>query len=188
MNIEHSLHQRPVERMSDASFKLMNLTFNLIDLFSLYVEKRARSFGLQPGMTVVDYGCGPGRYTLRFSEIVGNDGKVFAVDIHELAIEAVKKKAARYGRNNIRPVLVHGYKTGLPDAIADRIFALDMFFGIRQPTEFLAELKRLIKPNGILVIDDGHQSRELTRRKILDSGLWKIESETRDHLECRLAA
>ena len=187
MNIKQRLYQRPIERMSDASFKLMNLTFNLVDLFSPYVEKRSRSFGLQPGMTVVDYGCGPGRYTLCFSKIVGDGGKVFAVDIHELAIEAVKEKAARFGRNNIRPVLVHGYKTGLPDAIADRVFALDMFFGIRQPTEFLAELKRLIKPDGILVIDDGHQSREVTRRKILASGLWMIESETKDHLECRPA-
>ena len=187
MNIEQSLHQRSAERMSDVSFKLMNLTFNLIDLFSPYVEKRAWSFGVQPGMTVVDYGCGPGRYALHFSEIVGNSGTVFAVDIHELAIKAVKEKAARYGRNNIRPVLVHGYKTGLPDAIADRIFALDMFFGIRQPTEFLSELKRLIKPDGILVIDDGHQPREATRRKILDSGLWQIESESKDHLGCRPA-
>jgi len=171
--------------MSDASFKLMNLTFNLIDLFSPHVAKRARSFGVQPGMTVVDYGCGPGRYTLRFSKIVGDSGKVFAVDIHELAIEAVKEKAARDGLGNIQPVLAHGYNTGLPDAIADRVFALDMFFGIRQPTEFLAELKRLIKPDGILVIDDGHQSREVTRRKVLASGFWRIESETKDHLECR---
>ena len=173
--------------MSDASFKLMNLTFNLVDLFSSYVEKRARSFGIQPGITVVDYGCGPGRYSLHFSEIVGNGGKVFAVDIHELAIEAVKEKAARYGLGNIQPVLAHGYNSGLPDAIANRVFALDMFFGIRQPTEFLAELKRLTKPDGILIIDEGHQSREVTRRKILDSGFWKIESETKDHLECRPA-
>ena len=187
MNIEQSFRQRSAEKMSDASFKLMNLTFNLIDLFSPYVEKRAQSFKLQPGMTIVDYGCGPGRYTLRFSKIVGEGGKVFAVDIHELAIEAVKEKAARNGLGNIQPVLAHGYHTGLPAAIADRVFALDMFFGIRQPTEFLAELKRLIKPDGILVIDDGHQPREATRRKILDSGLWQIESESKDHLECRLA-
>jgi len=103
------------------------------------------------------------------------------------AKDELKEKAAHYRRNNIRPVLVHGYTTGLPDAIADRIFALDMFFGIRQPTEFLSELKRLIKPDGILVIDDGHQPREATRRKILDSGLWQIESESKDHLGCRPA-
>ena len=177
--------QRTAERMPDASFQLMDFTFRLIDSISPHVEKRAFTFGLQPGMTVVDYGCGPGRYTVHFSRIVGASGKVYAVDIHELAIEAVTSKRERYGLENIQPVLAHGYRTGLPGGIADRIIALDMFFGIRQPAEFLAELKRLIKPEGLLIIDDGHQSRLATLRKILDSGLWKIELETRDHLECR---
>jgi hypothetical protein len=36
------------------------------------------------------------------------------------------------------------------------------------------------------VITDGHQPREVTRVKILASGLWMIELETKDHLDCRL--
>ena len=183
-HLEGSL-QRPNERMSDTSFRLMIGVFSLIDRLFPIVKRRAKSFDLQPGMTAVDYGCGPGRYTLHFSKVVGETGKVFAVDIHELAIEAVEKMAARNGLKNVQAVLAHGYHTGLPGASADRVFALDMFFGIRQPTEFLAEVKRLIKPDGILIIDDGHQPREATRRKILESGLWMIESETKDHLECR---
>lgn len=185
MNYPNGTLKRPNERMSNASFRLMTRMFSLIDRLFPIVERRAKSFGLQPGMTAVDYGCGPGRYTLRFSKIVGETGKVFAVDIHELAVEAVEKMAAGNGLKNVQAVLAHGYHTDLPSAIADRIFALDMFFGIRQPTEFLAEVKRLIKPDGILVIDDGHQPREATRRKILASGLWMIELETKDHLECR---
>ena len=173
------------ERMSDTSFRLMNLTMNVIDLLTPLVERRARAFGLQPGMAVVDYGCGPGRYTLRFSRLVGPAGKVYAVDIHELAIQAVRKKMSRYGLKNVQPVLATGYTTGLPAACADRVFALDMFFAIRQPNEFLAELKRLARPDGLLIIDDGHQPRQLTRQKILDSGLWKIATDWPDHLECR---
>jgi ubiquinone/menaquinone biosynthesis C-methylase UbiE len=179
------IHQRSQERMSDTSFRLMNLTFQVIDFFSSFVEKRSHSFDLKPGMCVVDYGCGPGRYTIQFAQIVGKTGKVYAVDIQELALEAVRSKMRQYHLTNIQPVLSHGYYSGLPDAIADRIFALDMFFGIKQPAEFLAELKRLLKPEGLLIIDDGHQPREVTRQKILDSGLWVIESETKDHLECR---
>ena len=179
------INQRSLERMSDTSFRLMNLTFNVIDFFSPYVGKRAHSFNLQPGMSVVDYGCGPGRYTIQFAQIVGETGKVYAVDIQELALEAVSSKTSRYRLTNIQPVLAHGYNTALPTGIADRIFALDMFFGIKQPNEFLAELKRLLKPDGLLIIDDGHQSRATTRQKILASGLWKIELKTKDHLECR---
>ena len=182
--MDELLH-KPDERMSNTSFRLMTGMFSLIDRLFPIVERRTKYFDLQPGMTAVDYGCGPGRYTLRFSKIVGETGKVFAVDIHELAVEAVEKMASGNGLKNVQAVLAHGYHTDLPSAIADRIFALDMFFGIRQPTEFLAEVKRLMKPQGLLIIDDGHQPREVTRQKILASGLWMIESETKDHLECR---
>jgi ubiquinone/menaquinone biosynthesis C-methylase UbiE len=84
-------------------------------------------------------------------------------------------------------VLAPGYDCGLPDRIADVVCALDMFFGIKQPTEFLAELKRITRPDGVLVIDDGHQPREVTKEKILASGLWIIQAETLDHLTCRPA-
>ena len=60
------------------------------------------------------------------------------------------------------------------------VCAIDMFFIIKNPTEFLTELKRIIKRNGILVIDDGHQPRSLTKQKILDSGQWDIFEETPD--------
>ena len=60
-----------------------------------------------------------------------------------------------------------------------------MFFAIKEPSEFLGELKRIAKENGLLVIDDGHQSREETKRKIEESGHWKIWEETRDHLKCK---
>ena len=179
------IHQRSQERMSDTSFRLMNLTFQVIDFFSSYVKERSHSFDLQPGMCAVDYGCGPGRYTIQFAQMVGETGKVYAVDIQDLAIEGVRSKVKQYHLTNIQPVLSHGYNTGLPAAIADRIFALDMFFGIKHSAEFLAELKRLLKPDGLLIIDDGHQPREITRQKILTSGGWKIELDAKDHLECR---
>ena len=39
--------------------------------------------GLGSGMTMVDYGCGPGFVTLRAGEMVGPAGRVYALDIHE---------------------------------------------------------------------------------------------------------
>jgi len=105
---------------------------------------------------MVDYGCGTGRYTLHFSRMVGEGGEVYAVDIHELAIRAVRQNYTRAGLVNIQPILAHGYDSGLPNPIADRIFALDVLHGARQPIEFLTELRRLAKPDGILIIDDGH--------------------------------
>lgn len=173
--------------MSDTSFRMMTLLFSVIDFFYPYIGGRIKKFGIEEGMTVVDYGCGPGRYATRIAGLVGDKGRVYAVDIHELAIEGVKRRAKKHNVRNIQPILIEGYNSTVPDGIADVVCAIDMFWTIKQPTGFLEELKRIIKKDGTLIIDDGHQPRRETKRKILDSGLWDIVEETKDHLKCRLA-
>lgn len=185
MSLKKKIKKRKTEKMSDISFKMMTLTFNLVDLMFPYINRRLKKFDIKEGMTVIDYGCGPGRYSTKLARLVGPKGKVYAVDIHELAIEAVKRKIEKHGLNNIEPLLIKKYKSMLPDNVADVVCAIDMFFVIKKPAEFLTELKRILKKEGILIIDDGHQSRSQTKAKILSSGLWSIYEETRDHLKCK---
>jgi 2-polyprenyl-3-methyl-5-hydroxy-6-metoxy-1,4-benzoquinol methylase len=173
------------DRMSDISFRLMSATFKVVDRLFPSVDKRVKTFGIQPGMTVVDYGCGPGRYTTRFARLVGESGLVYAVDVHELALEAVRVKMDKERLRNIVPTQAQGYDSGLPDDVADMVFALDMFFAVREPTRLLQELRRIVRSDGVLIIDDGHQSRQTTLRKIGASGCWEVKQETEDHLRCR---
>ncbi len=173
-----------IERMPDIAFRLMSATMALEDWLHPTIDKRVGTFGLRAGMTVVDYGCGPGRYTTRFARLVGRNGKVYAVDVQPLAIEAVKHQMAKENLDNIVPLLANGYSTRLPDHSADVVCALDMFFGLKEPSMFLQEVYRIAKPTGVLVIDDGHQSRQATLKKIGVSGYWHVAEETRDHLKC----
>jgi len=177
--------RRGSERMSDFSFRGMEFLFRIIDFVRPYIDKRVQNFGIQPGMTVVDYGCGPGRYTTRFAHLVGDKGKIFAVDIHELALEGVKKRIQKQGLNTVTPILAKGYDSGIPDDTADIVCAIDIFFGINDPSAFLKELRRITHPKGFLVIDDGHQSRKETKRKIAASGYWEVTEESKDHLKCK---
>jgi ubiquinone/menaquinone biosynthesis C-methylase UbiE len=178
--------RRRTEKMSGRSFRMMTFLFKVVDFVFPYIDRRVGKFGIKDGMTVVDYGCGPGRYAMRFAEMVGENGRVYAVDIHELAIEAVNEKIRRDNLRNVEPILAQGYDSTLPDAVADAVCAIDMFFIIKKPTEFLTELKRILKGDGTLVIDDGHQPRSVTKAKIINSGLWEIIEETSDHLKCKL--
>jgi ubiquinone/menaquinone biosynthesis C-methylase UbiE len=107
--VKRRTERRESEKMSNLSFRLMNLTFRVVDFFYPYIDKRVKDFGIRKGMTVVDCGCGPARYTARFERLVGETGKVYAVDIHGLAIEAVKRKIEKCGLGNVVPVLVSGY-------------------------------------------------------------------------------
>lgn len=176
---------RKSEKMSDNSFRFMNFTFKLVDFIYPHVKSRSKTFGISNGMIVVDYGCGPGRYTTEFAKIVGENGKVYAVDIHEMAIKEVKKKTEKMGLKNVEPILIEGYNCPLPDNTADMVFALDMFFNIKEPTEFLGELNRLTKDDGILIIDDEHQKRSTAKSKIEKSGYWTIYDGRKDHMKCK---
>ena len=185
MGLRQGVRKRRTEKMSDRSFRAMTSIFKVIDFLFPYINKRVKKFGIKKGMAVVDYGCGPGRYAVKFAELVGENGRVYAVDIHELAIGAVENKIRRDDLRNIEPVLVKGYDSTLPDDVADVVCAIDMFWIIKKPTEFLTELKRILKNDGTLVIDDGHQPRRVTKTKIFNSGLWDIVEETSDHLKCK---
>ncbi|WP_062399450.1 class I SAM-dependent methyltransferase [Methanogenium cariaci] len=59
-----------------------------------------------------------------------------------------------------------------------------MFHSIGDPDAFLRELHRIVKPGGMLVIDDGHQPREEAKEKILHSGVWEIAEEREAFMRC----
>lgn len=101
-----------------------------------------------------------------------------------MTIKEEKNKKEKMGLKNVEPIL-EGYDCPLPDKTTDIIFALDMFFNIKEPTEFLEELNRLTKDEDILIIDEGHEKRSETRKKIKESGYWTVYAETKDHMKCK---
>ncbi|MEI3599135.1 MULTISPECIES: class I SAM-dependent methyltransferase [unclassified Oceanobacillus] len=50
---------------------------------------------IQPGMHVIDFGCGPGRLTLPLADCVGPNGTVTAVDMQVKMLQRVEKKSGR---------------------------------------------------------------------------------------------
>lgn len=172
------------DRMSNFAFQLMSFIISLQELFPKGIDNRIQEFGIQKGQTIVDYGCGPGRYTLRFAKQVGEEGKVYAVDVQELAIEYVKRKMNSQKIYNIIPIIADGYETGIPSHIADIVLALDMFFLMKEPSALLSEIHRIVKPDGYLILDDGHRSRNSTLGKINQCGIWILEGASHDYLRC----
>ena len=87
-----------MDRMPNWAFRMMAFMFNGADLLKS-PNRRLDAFGIQNGQTVVDWGCGTGRYLKQASELVGDKGTVYAVDIHQLAIEAAANVAQKYNLN-----------------------------------------------------------------------------------------
>ena len=156
--------------MSDASFKLMTWTFRLVDLFAR-PRRHLAKVQVREGMTVVDYGCGPGRYTIPLAELVGPGGKVFAVDIQPLAIRTVKEKAARKSLTNIEAVLANSYTTAIPASSADIVLLFDTVHMIKDHDALFHEIHRLLKPDGFLFMDPGHMRMPRAREIVESTGL-----------------
>jgi ubiquinone/menaquinone biosynthesis C-methylase UbiE len=173
-----------MDRMPNIAFKMMALMFKIRDAF-VSVDNLLEKFDIQKGQTVVDYGCGPGSYLSKASELVGPEGTVFAVDVHELAVKAVEKRIQKEGLANVTGLLAEKGNCPLENGTADVIYALDMFHMVGDANAFLKNLRRICKPEAVLYIDDGHQPRQEAKEKIVASGAWEIVEEKKRYLKCR---
>jgi ubiquinone/menaquinone biosynthesis C-methylase UbiE len=171
------------EQLPNIAFRLMSFVISIRDLL-FPVGKRLDRFGIRQGFYVVDVGCGPGSYIARASQLVGDRGKVYAVDVHPLAIRSIEKKSKQEKLHNVVPILSTGYPVDIESRSVDVIYALDMFHHIKDTNRFFSELHRILKQNGSLFIESGHQSIDEARTKILNSGHWAIVNEERNLFEC----
>jgi len=172
-----------IKHMSNFSFRLMSFLLSIRD-FLFPARIKLDQFNIDNGFFIVDFGCGPGSFIEYASKLVGNSGKVYAVDIHPLAIKAIKEKIKKKNLDNVIPILSTGYPVDIDNHSVDVIYALDMFHHIKDTGEFLKELHRLLKPKGILFIEGGHQRMDSARQKIMKSGCWVIIEEDRNMFRC----
>ncbi len=173
-----------VEHIPNIQFRLMSFVLSIRDIF-VPIGKRLDQFGIHKGFIVVDFGCGPGSFVEQASQLVGDGGKVYAVDVHPLAIKSINEREGRKNLKNVVPVLSTGYPVAIDSHSADVIYALDMFHHVKDARGFLKELHRLLKPSGALFIESGHQPLNDAKQKIVKSNCWAIIKEERNLFKCR---
>lgn len=135
---------------------------------------------IKKGSIVLDYGCGPGSYSIATAEVIGNTGKVYAADIHPLAIKEVKKRAREKHLINIETILTD-CDTKLEDNIIDVVLLLDIYHDLSDPESILKELHRVLKKDGWLSVDDHYFKDDEIISKITNTGLFKFY-EKKDEL------
>ena len=154
------------------AFRLMSLEYRFRDFFlpRMNILKEA---GIKPGFTVLDYGCGPGSYITPLIELVGKAGKIYALDIHPLAIQKVRNIALKKQLANVETIC-SDCKTGLPDNSIDVVLLYDILHNLSKPDEVLVELHRVLKPKGILSVGDHHMKENEMTYKVADQDLFKL--------------
>jgi ubiquinone/menaquinone biosynthesis C-methylase UbiE len=184
MKFKDTLTGKNSDIMPDGAFRAMKAFFKIYYFFRPAAKYMSR-FGIQPGNTVVDMGCGPGAFIESASEKAGLQGLVYAVDVHEMAINSVREIVLRKRLPNVIPLLSVDNSVDIKPGSVDLTYALDMFHMVSQPYAFLKEIWRFSKNNAILIIEDGHQAHAEAKQKILDSGVWEIIEENKRFMRCR---
>ncbi|MBN1574328.1 MAG: class I SAM-dependent methyltransferase [Deltaproteobacteria bacterium] len=162
---------------SNIDFKLTSLMISIRD-FIRPRENVLKEVNIEPGFRVLDFGCGPGSYSVCAARLVGRKGKIYAADIHPLAIESVTKRAKRAGLNNIETIQTN-CKTRLPDNCIDVVFLYDVFHGFGEPERFLKEFHRVLKPGGVLSFSDHHLKGEKIIQAVTGSSLFKLANSNK---------
>jgi ubiquinone/menaquinone biosynthesis C-methylase UbiE len=153
-------------------FRIMSFAFGLRDIF-LPRKNILDEAGITPRSHVLDYGCGSGSYITAAAELVGDSGKIYALDIHPLAIERARRIASRNHLVNVETIL-SDCATGLPDDSINVVLLYDVFHKLSDPDAVLAELHRVLALDGILSFSDHHLKEDAIASRVTGSGLFEL--------------
>ncbi len=120
-------------------------------------EKVIQRSGIQKGMQVLEVGCGSGAITTFVARAVGNKGNVYALDIQPEMLQQLENKLSQPENKdiiNIKLIESSAYDLPFDDNSLDLVFMVTVFGEIPDHNKALQEIKRVLKPGGILAITE----------------------------------
>lgn len=125
----------------------------------LAMEERRRSFMppepvveellTDPSWSLLDLGCGTGYYTLPAARLLSG-GRVYALDVQENMVRTTLERVKDAGLHNVDGIIAPSDRIPLGDASVDGALVAMVFHDLTEKSETLAELRRVLKPDGVL--------------------------------------
>ena len=109
---------------------------------------------IREGMSVLEIGPGPGTFTFEAAKQVGDQGRIYAVDIQEPVISALKRKTKQKEIANIELELASAYALPFPGTRFDRIYMITVFGEIPDKQRVLEEIARSLKDDGYFAVGE----------------------------------
>ena len=141
-------------------------------------EEFLKEIGIKQGQTVLDFGCGEGHYAIPAAKLVGDTGKVYAVDKDEQALHRLLQRIKKYKIKNIE-VMKKESTTALENNFVDFIICYDVVHYLKDRKRLYHEFYRILRPEGIFSLypkhhKDDHPLMELAHMK-LEGVLEEVE-------------
>ena len=120
-------------------------------------DKLIERSGIKQGMKVLDLGCGSGAFAVDTARAVGENGRVYALDIEPKMLKQLEKKVARPGNQDIKNIEIinkSAYELPFEDNFLDLVYMVTVLQEIPDKQRALKEVKRVLKSGGILAITE----------------------------------
>ena len=111
-----------------------------------------RELQLKPGMVVCDMGSGNGYHSLKMAEVVGDTGKVYAVDIQPDMLRLLKARARAAELANIETIENKLHDPMLPGNTFDLILLADVYHEFSHPEQMLQGMLNGLKKDGVIAL------------------------------------
>jgi len=113
-------------------------------------------FPLKEEMTVADFGCGNGHFSIEMAKILKPSGRIIALDIWKPALETLGFRAKMEGLFNIIEPrwanLEQPKGSGLPNNSCDLVLIANILFEVEKKEIIIEEAKRVLRPGGFLAL------------------------------------
>ena len=118
------------------------------------VERLAAWLELKPGANVADLGTGDGTFAIALAQRVGPSGHVYATELDDDRLAAVRHAAALANLTNVTVVKGAVSSTSLPDGCCDALFNRNVYHHLTDPAAINADIRRALRPGGRLLVID----------------------------------
>jgi ubiquinone/menaquinone biosynthesis C-methylase UbiE len=111
-----------------------------------------KALNVKPGQVVCDMGCGNGFYTLQLARLVGEEGRVLAVDIQPEMLHMLDERAKAEMIDNIELINGTPVDPKLPAGKVDLILLVDVYHEFSHPEAMLQAMRKSLKPDGRIAL------------------------------------
>lgn len=128
-------------------------------------DELIRQLNLRPGSKVADVGCHEGYMTIKLATVVGQAGKVYAVDVEQSKLDKLQAILTKRSILNVEPIKGEYDNPRLPVNSLDGVIILDTYHEMDDHDEILQHIKLALKPGGRLVLCEAiaEERRSLSR-------------------------